>query len=142
MVPACGLAVVAGIVTSVVQALAIRFHVLEGRPVFESIAAGFRLLREQFGKVAVFWLVLVVIRLVIGLVLAIPMCLLGALIVVPMAVASDPFSSTNLAYLCGGGLILWVIGMLVNSVVETYFSTCWTLAFRELRAPGDHPAAG
>ena len=134
-VPTCGLAVVVGIVTSVIQALAIRVRVLEGRPVLESIAAGWRLLREQFGQVAVFWLILVGIRILIALVLAIPICLLSALMVVPFAVATDPFAAPNLACLCGGGLILWILGVLVNSIVETYFSACWTLAFRELRGP-------
>ena len=63
---ACGLGILVSIVTGAIQALAIRFHVLDGHPVLESIAAGWRLLREQLGKVAVFWLILVGIRLLIG----------------------------------------------------------------------------
>jgi hypothetical protein len=133
--PACGLGVIVAIVTGAIQVLAIRFHVIEGRGVLESIAAGWRLLREQFGKVAVFWLILVGVRFLVGLILAIPMCLLGALFALPMAVGSGLSDAPNLVCLCGGGLILWAIGALLNSVVETYFSTCWTLAFRQLRAP-------
>jgi hypothetical protein len=43
--------------------------------------------------------------------------------------------------ICGGGLIAVIAGALINSVVETFTSATWTLAYREMTgAQGPAPA--
>jgi hypothetical protein len=133
--PACCVGVVLGIVLGTIGQLAERTCVLEDQPVWRSIGSGWELLRNNLGPVGVLWLVLAGVRLGVGIVLGIPTCVLAAALVVPMVFLMQESPPVGLAGLCGIGILLWLVGMAVNSVVETFFSSCWTLGYRDLRGP-------
>ncbi|MBC7251799.1 MAG: hypothetical protein H5T62_16165 [Anaerolineae bacterium] len=134
-VPSCCLAAVLGIVLNTIGALAERTCVLEGRSVWQSIRGGWELLRDNLGSVGMLWLILLGLRIGISLILGIPACLLVTLAVVPTMLLMQESLSAGLAGLCGVAFLFWVAGTAVNSVIETFFSTCWTLGYRDLRAP-------
>lgn len=82
---------------------AYRAAMLEGTGVLESFGRGWNVLFDNIGPVIVF----VLIRLAIGIVLFLP---------------------TAIVSLC---CLLWPILLVLQGAVTTYFSTVWTLAWRE-----------
>jgi len=68
-------------------------------------------------------------RIGVILVLGIPLCLLAVGMFAPFALLVDSALPAAVVGLCGVGLILWLLSRAVGSVIETFFSTCWTLAY-------------
>lgn len=92
---------------------AYRAAMLEGTGVFDSFGRGWRVLFENIGPVAI----IVLIRIAVGIAL-----------ILPAAIGS----------LC---CLLWPTLLILQAGVTTYFSTVWTLAWRQFTAPPEGPAA-
>jgi hypothetical protein len=131
--PACCLGVILSIGADLIRQLAVRIRVLEGWPVWQSITGGWEFLRHNLGQVGTFWLIVLGIRIGVGLVVAIPMCLLAVGMVAPFAFLMNTAFPVAVAGLCGVAIVFWVLGTAINSVIETFFSASWTLAYREIR---------
>jgi hypothetical protein len=131
--PACCLGVILSIGADLIRQLAVRIRVLEGQPVWRSIIGGWEFLRDNLGQVGTFWLIILGIRIGVGLVLAIPMCLLVMGMVAPFAFLLNTAFPVAVAGLCGVAIVFWVLGIAINSLIETFFSTSWTLAYRDIR---------
>ncbi len=143
LLPSLCLAVVIAIPLGVLQRLAVRACVLEGHDVRESIARAWTLLREHVGLLALLWLILLGARFGLTIVLGLPLVLAAAALVTitPLTALISPL--LPIALTAAIGLAVWLAGAAVNGVVETFFSTCWTLAYRELAElglTGEEPA--
>ena len=72
---------------------------------------------------------------VIGLIV-VPAVMISLLFFVPLLISSQIFDG-NFSFaaltslICLGGVI-WIWGMSVASIAETFFSSCWTLTYRQL----------
>ncbi len=117
VVPGVGLAVMWGVaacvllpialVLSALQVFANRACMLEDLGVIPAYRRGLNVLFDHIGPALVLFLLQVVISVV-----------LGAVLVIPRAI---------LALCC----ILWPILLLIRATIASYFSTMWTLAWRE-----------
>ncbi|HIE47684.1 TPA: hypothetical protein EYP84_02175 [Candidatus Bipolaricaulota bacterium] len=136
LLPAICLSLLLAIPTAVLQRLAARACVLEGESVWRSITRGGEVLRSELGEVAVLWLVLAAVTLGIAAVVGIPMCLLAAGMFAPLFFLLRSAPTVGLVGLCGAALLFWVLGTAIGGVIETFFSACWTLAYRDLTGLG------
>jgi hypothetical protein len=134
--PAICLAVLLSIPLNVLQRLAIRACVLEQRGIRASIVEAWTMLRENLGQLSLVWLVTVIVGGGALVLLGLPLALvtLSFLTVALLTTLISPLLFTGLTLLIG--LSAWLVGAAINSVVETFTSTVWTLAYRELTGMG------
>lgn len=128
--PLCCSAIIVGIVLSQIKIYADRAAVLEGLGWIDALQRGWQVLRDNLGPTVVFWLIFFAIGLVFAIVVG------GALLVLllPFLVfvaSSDPGAWILLPVACGG-LLAMVASAIIGSVVETFTSATWTLAYREM----------
>jgi len=102
----CPLVLVSWIMSAVVT-FADRACVLEDKGVIESFQRGFQVLRDNIGPAIILFLIQIGIGIGLSSVLFLP--------------------SLMIAFCC----ILWPLLWVVSGAIETYFSTVWTLAWRE-----------
>jgi hypothetical protein len=135
LVVTIALAAVVGAAFSILREYAMRFSVLEGRGIFESIGDAFRLAIARLGPTLLIWLILAGIGLLVGLVL-IPVVLVGAGVAAALfALLYALFESWLLPAVLAVPVVL-VLGALVtlgSGIYQTFISAVWTLTFRELR---------
>jgi hypothetical protein len=136
LVPAICLAVLLSAPLSVLQRLAVRACVLEGRGVRESIARVWTMLRSHLGAVALVWLILLCGEVGVTIVVFLPLMVgMMAFVVISLLVMLfSPLVSVGLMLVVG--ISAWLLGAAVQSVVETFKSAMWTLAYRELTGLG------
>ena len=133
--PFCCFGAALGLFLGVINAIAERAVVLEDRSIRESIAVGWRLLRENSGAVLVLWVILAVIHFGVFSIVFLPLMLTtapliaGLVIGVKAAQELSPWVFIS-GYLCISA-IFWLVFMFVGSVTEPFFSGCWTLAYRQ-----------
>jgi hypothetical protein len=135
--PLCCFTVVAGIVLSQIKIYADRAAVVEGLGWIDAFRRGWEMLRDNLGSTVVLWLIFFAIGLVLlfvvgGGILVLSLPFLGLL------ASADPGLWMAIPIACGG-LLAMVIGAIVGSVVETFSSTTWTLAYREMIGVGTEP---
>jgi hypothetical protein len=119
-----------------------RAAILEGFGWTEAFVRGWQVLKENLGPTIVLWLIFFVLALAVG------SLIFGALAIViaPMFALfsqSDP-GTWLLVPMCFGGLLGAIVFALISSVVETFTSATWTLAYRELTglaAPSERETA-
>lgn len=134
--PAICLAVLFSAPLSVLQRLAVRACVLEGHGARDSIVRAWAMLRRHLGPLALLWLLLVGIGIGVLIVIGLPL----ALVVIPflwlvlLTALVSPLLFAPMVLI--SGLLAWLAGAAVNSVVETFTSAMWTLAYRELTGLG------
>ncbi len=120
---------------SIIRPLAVRACVLEDRSVWQSLTRGWEVLRVDLGWIVLFCLLLLGIGIALLAVVGAPMCLLATAFVAPVAFLPTA-SAAGMAWLCGAGFLLWLVEMAINSVTATFFSSCWTIAYRDLTGLG------
>lgn len=101
------LLVVFTVFLSLLQTFANRACMLEDKPVFAAYKRGFSVLMENFGSALVLLLIQITVSLGIGIVMILP--------------------SIVMALCC----LLWPLLILIQGVTSAYFSTLWTLAWRQ-----------
>jgi hypothetical protein len=132
----CGLAIVA-IILSQIQIYADRAAILEGLGWIDAFKRGWEVLKNNIGPTIVFWLIFL---------------LLGLAFAVIIVAALAPFAIPGIAILgnlepgpwiiapiCFGGLLAIILGALINSIVTTFSSATWTLAYREMTTVTTEP---
>jgi hypothetical protein len=133
----CGLILLA-IVLGQIQIYADRAAILEGLGWIDAFKRGWQVLKENIGPTFVLWLIF----LVIGLVVA-------AVIVVALMAVALPFAAIFqnvepgawlIAPACCGGLVALIAFATLNSIIQTFTSATWTLAYRELTSRAAKPA--
>jgi hypothetical protein len=113
----------------------LRAAIVDDLRVMDSIRQGWRVIRENLGPVILLAVLMFVISLMVGMALGVIMLPFAAILITPMMLtmgtgnSMDPFS---LAWLIGGSLCLGIFGAALMSVVQTWVSAVWTLAYKEL----------
>lgn len=127
------------IVISVVYEFALRGTMLENLGVTDSIRWGWRVVRNNIAEIIVllvlFWGIGILYAILVGLIM-IPLALV---VFVPTILMFNSGSTPNVAtmgLLIGGGICLGVLGAVLNSVIVTWRSAAFTLAYRQLSAKG------
>jgi hypothetical protein len=115
---------------------ALRTLVLRGERVTESLRAGWRLFRRNFGRSLLLWLIVFGITLGIGLAILLAALLLAAPAIV-LAVTGSPAA---LAVAIVTGVILVPLLLIASAAVGTFGHGYWTLAF--VRLEQSAPAYG
>jgi hypothetical protein len=87
----------------------------------------------------VFWLILGAIGVVFAIVVGVGLVILAAPFFALFA-RTDP-GAWALIPICGGGLLVIVASAVIGSVVQTFTSATWTLAYREMTGLGIPPMA-
>lgn len=95
------------LVLGLLRALANRACMLEDLGVFAAYGRGFSVLIENFGQALLLFIIQIIISVAIGLAMLLPGIIMA---------------------LC---CLLWPLLILIQGVVAAYFSTLWTLAWRE-----------
>jgi len=113
-----------GIGLSLIEIIAQRSRVIQKRGIFESVGEGYNLIRSNLGTVFVFWLIMLLVGMAVGVVM-IPVTLL---LLAP--VFALLFWNVFLALLLGipGGLVITFL----SGLVATFVSAAWTEFFLEL----------
>lgn len=125
----CG-AILLALVLAQIRVYAERAAVLEGFGWIEAFKRGWQVLKENLGPTIVLWLIFFAIGLALASVI------FGGLAIVfaptfPVFAQPDP-GAWLLVPMCFGGLLGAIVFAVISSVVETFSSAAWTLAYREL----------
>lgn len=140
------LAILVGVTLSLVLEIMRRVCVLENRGVIDSIRHGWHLVRTHLKDVVLMWLILIGIRIGYSIALIpVVLLLLGIGLLAGGAVGGSMYflvgalASTGAGWVAAGViggsvfiLILAVPLLFLNGLRTTYFSSAWTLAYREV----------
>jgi hypothetical protein len=144
LVPLVCIASLAGLVLGILKTFADRAAMLEDETVIEAYKRGWNILIPNIGPAILIFLIQVVIGFVIGLIMLVPLGIALAPLVGGGVLAA--FSDSGMAgaplFIVGGCLFLvfLVIAVVVGAVQTTFFSSVWTLAYREWMAPTEEAA--
>jgi len=136
LVPALCLVALLSIPLRILQRLAVRACVLESLNVRQSIRRGWQIAREHPSPLTLVWLILLGTGIAVAVLASLPLVLIGVplMTIILLVVLASPvaFAALTLA----AGLLLWLLAAACGSVVETFASALWTLAYRELHGMG------
>lgn len=107
LITLCCIVFLVSLVLKLLHTFAERVVMLEDTGVFEAYGRGWEVIKDNAGSVVLLWLIQVGIGIGLGIILIAP---------------------SFIAALC---CILWPVLWLISGVIETYFSTLWTLGYRE-----------
>jgi hypothetical protein len=130
---------VIGVLVSILEEVALRHAILDGRGALDSIKATWADLKAKRG-VASMWLVMILVNIAAGIA--------GAILVIPVIVvlgliiaASVAVGGMDMLWLIAPGLlVLFVVGLLYKAVYATFRNTTWTSFFERMQQP-ELPAA-
>lgn len=134
----CG-AIILAIVLAQIRIYAERAAVLEGLGWIEAFVRGWDVLKSNLGPTIIFW----IIFFVIGLALALVIVAIIFMLMIPFIaiVANVDPGLWMVVPGCCGGLLAIIIAALVSAIVETFVSSTWTLAYREMTGLAAEPVA-
>jgi hypothetical protein len=116
----------------ILQRLAVLVCILEERPPWESVTRGWEMLKNNVGPVLTIWLTVLIISLGVALVIGAPCG--GVMFALRTVEWVTDAASWGLALV--STLLMWLIGLAVNSVLETFRTALWTLGYRQLTGMG------
>jgi hypothetical protein len=130
-----------GVFVSILEEVALRYAVLDGRGAISSIRATWTDLWAKRG-IASMWLVMVLVNIAAGIagaILFIPIVVLIGLAIAGAVVAGG----TAMFWLIGPALlVLLALGMLIRAVYVTFLNTAWTSFYDRMQRPDlDAPQA-
>ncbi len=134
----CG-TIIVSLLLGLIQTYAERAAVLEGLGWIEAFKRGWQVLKTNIGPTLVFWLIFLAIGIVIAGVVFAGVAAI-ALPIIGLFTATE-VGEWIIAPICCGGLFAIVLGALIGSVVNTFTSATWTLAYREMTRRTDELAA-
>lgn len=125
----CGVVILA-IVLDQIRKYAERAAILEGLGWIDAFKRGWDVLKANLGPTLVFWLIFLVIGLAVAAIVV------GSILAMVLPLAAV-FANTEpgawvIAPICCGGLLAFIAFSLIGSIVETFTSATWTLAYREM----------
>ena len=153
------LLVVIIVALSLVMEIIYRVCVVQGAGVLESIRLGWQMVRRNLKDVFLMWLILIGVHIAYSFIALIALVVFGGagllagggvglgLFFGVQALANMP-AGIVAAVVLGGLLFLLILGLpllFLGGLRETYFSTTWTLAFREINlrvAPAQEEGSG
>jgi hypothetical protein len=131
-VSVCCLLIPLALILDQIRIYAERAAILEGRNWTDSFARGWQVLKEHIGPTIVLWIIFFALGLLFAIVIGGGI----AAITVPVAVAFGSGSFQPGPWIWApiiiGGVLAFLVFALLRSLVETFTSATWTLAYREL----------
>lgn len=127
-------ALVVGVIVSMLEEVALRHAILDGRGAIDSIRASLGDLRSKRG-VASMWLVMVLVNICVGIASAmvfLPVGIMGAIVVAGSVAAGGVSMLWLLAPL---GLLLMLMCMAIKALYSTFRNTVWTLFYVRIERP-------
>lgn len=124
----CGAVIVAAVLDQI-RVYAERAAILEGLGWTEAFGRGWQVLKDNLGPTIVFWIIFLVIGIVIGVVVAAGVAAIALPFIGTMS-QTDP-GAWIIAPICLGGLVGAIVFALIGSIIETFTSATWTLAYRQ-----------
>jgi hypothetical protein len=138
---------IVSVALSLVMNLIQRACVMDGAGVIDSIRLGVRRLRERFKDVVIMWLILIGIGIAYAIaIIPVALLLFGVGLVAGGGVGLATYAGLNavasqmtaiiLAAILGFTLLFTIMGVpltFLEGLRQTYFSTAWTLVYRELQ---------
>ena len=125
---------VIGVIVSILQEVALRHAVLDGRGALDSIKTTWADLRGKRG-VASMWLVMILVNIAAGIgaaILFIPVVVVIGFVVA----ASVAAGGTGMLWLIVPAvLVLFLVGMLFKAVYATFRNTAWTSFYERMQRP-------
>jgi hypothetical protein len=133
----CGL-VILGLVLDQIRTYGERAAVLEGLGWIDAFKRGWQVLKDNLGPTIIFWLIFFALGLVIAaVVVAVTVAVAAPIVLVAANWEPGPWL---VAPICCGGLLAFIVFALIGAVVETFKSSTWTLAYREMTGLAPQPA--
>jgi hypothetical protein len=112
----------------------------EDRGVVDGLSRGWNVIKANFGPMIVMSLIILIGNLIIGLIIALP----ALIILIPLMGGIIGGALSGNLHIFGSGVIIGIILLIcvygpiayvLESIVQTYVSTAWTLTFRRLTQP-------
>jgi hypothetical protein len=131
-----------GIVIFFIAEFAARATVIHKMGVTDSLSQGWRIFKENLGPIILLWLLIFVVSIIVGLALGVIMLPLSLVILAPMfasTFSSGGISGLNMVWMIGGTLCLGIVGAALMSVLQTWISAIWTLAYKEFTGKSPEP---
>lgn len=118
---------------NLIHPFALRGTMLQQLGVVDSIRHGWRILRDNFGDILLLAILFFVINLVFGFAIAIVMLPLALVALAPMFAAGQfgSLGAMEVIWMVGSGLCLGLFGAALQSILTTWQSTSFTLAYLE-----------
>jgi hypothetical protein len=133
----CG-AVILMIVLDQIRTYAERAAILEDLGWIDAFQRGWQVLKGNLGPTVILWLIFFVIGLAFGAVIVGGMMVIVApLVAVVVRIRPGPWM---IVPICLGGLLGALVLAVIGSIVETFRSATWTLAYRQLTGMAVQPA--
>lgn len=133
-----------GIVLFFIAEFAARATVIQKMGITDSLSQGWEIFKENLGPIIILWLIMFVIGIGVSFALGIVMLPLSLIVFAPVFASlfrDGTMGGMNIAWTIGGSLCLGIFGALLMSVVQTWTSALWTLAYKEFtgKAPEHLP---
>jgi len=123
-----------GMVLFFIAEFAARASVIQKMGITDSLSQGWDIFKSNLGPIIILWLLLFVIGIIISFALGIVMLPFSLIVFAPMFTSlfrDGTMSGMNMAWTIGGTLCLGIVGAMLMSVVQTWTSAIWTLAYKE-----------
>ena len=123
-----------GIILTFIAEFGARGAVIRKLGVTDSLSHGWRIFKDNLGAVLIIWLLMFVIGIIVSVALGIVMVPLSLIVFAPMitsAFVDGSMGGVGMAWAIAGGLCLGIFGALFMSVIQTWMSAIWTLAYKE-----------
>ncbi len=122
------------IVLSFIAEFAARATVIQKMRITESLSQGWTIFKANLGPILLLALIMFVIGIIVSFALGIVMLPLSLVVFAPMITSmfrDGTMGGMNMAWTIGGSLCLGIFGAALMSVVQTWTSAVWTLAYKE-----------
>ncbi|MFC2055149.1 hypothetical protein ACFLV7_12785 [Chloroflexota bacterium] len=126
----CGM-IILGIVLEQIRVYGERAAILEDLGWIEAFKRGWQVLKENLGPTIIFWFIFLAIGIVIFVISFAIIAAMAAPFLLLLLPSVDPGTWLILPA-CFAGLIMVIVFALIKSVVTTFTSATWTLAYREM----------
>lgn len=123
-----------GLVITFIYPFAIRGAVLQDLGVTDSIGHGWRVLRQNLAEIILLAILFLVINVIFGIAVGIVLLPLTLVVFAPMAAMGfdgRSFGPLEVVLLVGAGLCLGILGAALQSILTTWQSTTFTLAYKQ-----------
>jgi hypothetical protein len=129
-IPLCCGGIILAIVLNQIRVYGDRAAILEGLGWIDAFKRGWEVLKANIGPTIIFWIIFLAIGLVIAIVIG--GTILAAVIPFVAVFANTDPGPWIAAPICCGGLLAFLVFALIGSIVETFTSATWTLAYRDM----------
>ena len=126
----CGM-IILGIVLEQIRVYGERAAILEDLGWIEAFKRGWQVLKENLGPTIIFWFIFLAIGIVIFVISFAIIAALAAPFLLLLLPSVDP-GTWLIVPACFVGLVALIVFALIKSVVTTFTSATWTLAYREM----------